>query len=194
MRALDDLLAQLISGDDTQAEQAAQLLPEFGDTAYQKIQANLNHSDPDVRWWSVRVLCNFNRPEISITLIEKLSDESEAVRQCAALGLSIHPAPEAIPVLIKLLSEDDTLLPRLASNALIKIGKKATPGLLDLLNAEDTPQQAKLEATRALALIGDTDAISALFKLIDNDSALLEYWANEGLDNMGVGMAFFDPK
>lgn len=194
MPALDDLLAQLISGDDAQAEKAAQLLPEFGDTAYQKILVNLNHSDPDVRWWSVRVLCNFNRPEISKIFIVKLSDETKAVRQCAALGLSIHPDAEAIYALIKLLSEDDTLLPRLASNALIEIGKDSTPALLDLLNIEETPRHAKLEATRALALIGDTDAIAALFKLIDNDSALLEYWANQGLDNMGVGMAFFNPK
>lgn len=194
MTALDDLLAQLISGDDTKAEQAAQLLPDFGDTAYQKILANLNHSDPDVRWWSVRVLCNFNRPEISKIFIEKLSDESKAVRQCAALGLSIHPDAGAVPALIKLLSEDDTLLPRLAGNALIEIGKEATPELLKLLNDEASPRQEKLEATRALALIGDTDAIATLFELIDNDSALLGYWANQGLDNMGVGMAFFDPK
>jgi HEAT repeat protein len=52
---------------------------------------------------------------------------------------------------------------------------------------------ARLEAARALASIGDTRAIPALFDALD-DSALLEYWANEGLERMGVGMCFFSPE
>jgi HEAT repeat protein len=52
---------------------------------------------------------------------------------------------------------------------------------------------ARIQAARALALIGDTRAIPELFNALDGDSALLEYWAGEGLEKMGVGMVFFTP-
>ena len=42
-------------------------------------------------------------------------------------------------------------------------------------------------------MIGDTRAIPELYKMLDSDSALLEYWASDGLERMGVGMVFFAP-
>ena len=70
-------------------------------------------------------------------------------------------------------------------------GAAAVPALLDLL--ETGLQAVRLETARTLAMIGDTRAIPALFNALDEDSALMEYWANEGLERMGVGMAFFKP-
>src|SRR3989304_5229289 len=66
----------------------------------------------------------------------------------------------------------------------------AVPGRLEILEQESP--QAKAEAVRALALIGDTRAIPALFKNIEADSALVEHWASAGLAKMGVGMNFFE--
>ena len=53
---------------------------------------------------------------------------------------------------------------------------------------------ARLEAVRALAKIGDQRAIPALFEALDDSSALIEYWASEGLEKMGVGMVFYKPE
>jgi hypothetical protein len=44
-----------------------------------------------------------------------------------------------------------------------------------------------------LAQIGDPRSIPALFTALDEDSALMEYWASEGLEKMGVGIVFFEP-
>ena len=52
-------------------------------------------------------------------------------------------------------------------------------------------QSARLEPAPALALIGDPSAIPALFAALDEGSALLEHWASQGLERMGVGMKFF---
>ena len=51
----------------------------------------------------------------------------------------------------------------------------------------------RLEAARALSEIGDTRAIPVLFKALEEGSVVLEYWASEGLEKMGVGMTFFEP-
>jgi HEAT repeat protein len=55
------------------------------------------------------------------------------------------------------------------------------------------PHIARLEAARALALIGDSRAIPVLFEALDDQSAYVGFWSDEGLDRMGVGMVFFKP-
>jgi HEAT repeat protein len=52
---------------------------------------------------------------------------------------------------------------------------------------------ARREAARSLAAIGDPRAVPALYEVLEDDSALLVYWAEQGLERMGVGMAFFKP-
>jgi len=58
---------------------------------------------------------------------------------------------------------------------------------------DDSSQSARLEAARALAAIGDTRAIPVLIKMLDQDSAIMEHWAEQGLEKMGVGTVFFEP-
>ena len=63
--------------------------------------------------------------------------------------------------------------------------------LLEALQEVDPA--TRLEAVRALAMIADPRAISALFSLLDSNSSLMAYWAEFGLERMGVGMIFFKP-
>jgi HEAT repeat protein len=80
---------------------------------------------------------------------------------------------------------------RIAGDALVAAGGDAVTALLEVL--QTFPHQARLEAARGLGLIGDTRAIPELFKALDGESALLEHWAGEGLERMGVGMVFYSP-
>jgi HEAT repeat protein len=91
-----------------------------------------------------------------------------------------------------MLSDEDALTRRLAGDALIAIGAQSVPRLLEVIR--DNEQPARVEAVRALAKIGDEHAIPALFEALDDSSALIEYWASEGLEKMGVGMVFFKPE
>ena len=93
--------------------------------------------------------------------------------------------------LIAALNDSDRLCASLAADALVSIGAAAVPALLAVL--ENGKPAARIEAARALALIGDTRAIPAFFKTLEGKSTLVEYWAREGLERMGVGMAFFKP-
>lgn len=197
---LHELLLELISGDDQRAEAAASSLGVYGEDALSGLRPLLDSSQADFRWWAVRALAEIPGGGAIPLLIQALSDEDPQVCQCAALGLSKQPslldgrlAERVVPALIKSMSSKDALLARLAANALASIGAAAVPALLDLL-VQPSPQPVRLEAARALALIGDTRAIPALFEALDEDSALMEYWANEGLERMGVGMVFFQPE
>jgi HEAT repeat protein len=155
------------------------------------LEAALNSPKIDHRWWALRALAALPAEQVPGLLTGALQDVDASVRQCAALGLRLHPHPDAVPSLIERLQDADYLCAELAADALVQIGQTAVPALLDVL-ADGAPRP-RLHATRALAQIGDTRAIPALFRVLDEDSALLEYWAAEGLERMGVGMVFFGP-
>jgi HEAT repeat protein len=145
--------------------------------------------DPDARWWAIRTLAAISDPAVPPLLHAALNDPDLDVRQCAALALRIQPDRDAVLTLVRSLSQGDALLARLSGDALIAVGLPAVPSLIEALDGP--PGTARTEAARALALIGDQRAIPSLYAALDDHSALVAHWAEEGLTRMGVGMVFF---
>ena len=191
MEELRSLLFELTSGDDERANRAVSRIAVHGVEGFEVIQPLLTDPEPDHRWWAVRTLAEFPDRRAIPPLILALKDEDQSVRQCAAQALFQRPDERAVPALISSIGDDDSLVARLSANALVAVGEAAVPALLEILREESATH--RLEAIRALAMIGDQRAIPALFDSLDEDSALMEYWANEGLEKMGVGMMFFNP-
>jgi HEAT repeat protein len=191
MSNLQNLISKLISGDDQVAEATVEEIAALGDSALPALFDLLDTTDSEKRWWALRTLAVIPHPEVPPRLMAALRDPDLAVRQCAALGLSQQPIAEATPDLITLLESGDRLLARLAGDALIAAGSLAVPALIDTL--ENGTQAAKIEAVRALALIGDKNSIGALFKAWQEGTAIIQHWAEVGFERMGVGMQFFTP-
>ena len=185
----------LISGDDERAEAAVARIAACPKRDNQALLGELGQlltgEDEDLRWWATRALSEIDHPDVPILLIKMLADEASSVRACAALGLRHNPTSVAIPHLVAALAERDRLFAGLAADALEAIGEAAVMALIDVLT--HGPQVARLPAVRALARIGDTRAIPALFAALDDDSALIGHWASRGLEDMGIGMIFFEP-
>ncbi len=191
--SLSELLGDLTSADDLRAEQAAHQLPKHGQAALNALQNLLQNGADDSRWWAARALAEFPaEKEISLSLLAALEDESDEVRQAAALGLCQHPSAEAVDPLNRALASREPMIAKLAGNALRQIGPTAVPALLTTL-ASGTPA-AQIEACRALAEIGDQRAIPALMKAFQSNSALLHYWAEHGLEKLGLNMIFMKPE
>jgi HEAT repeat protein len=188
-------LSALTSGDDSLAEWAATgigLLPaEQHAAAVSALDALLEDPAEDRRWWSLRALSEIPAESVPPLLIAALQDPSPEVRQCAALGLRMQRATQALPALLDALQDPDPLTALLAAEALAALGEPAVASLLALV--ANSPQAVRLLAIRALAEIRDPQTIPALFAALDDESMLIEYWANEGLERMGVGMTFFKP-
>ena len=189
MDELEALLKDLFCGDDERAEAAANALAQFGKQAVDALAPLITAPEIDVRWWTVRALAGIRDPRVGDLLCAALHDEDLSVRQCAALALSQQPVSSAADDLIGNLGDPDALLRRLAGDALIALGKDAVSGLLTVL--ESGSQTARLEAVRAIALIGDERTIPALYQAWEEGSTLIKYWAEEGLNCMGEGMTFF---
>jgi HEAT repeat protein len=193
--SLRNQIAHLASGDDQQAEAAVHVLAALAEKdpseALAPLQELLASNEADNRWWATRALSAISLPQIPDLLLPVLDDPDPAVRQCAALGLRFHPSLQAIPRLVEALSDPDLLARDLAAGALEAIGEAAVPALIVVIQTTAWP--ARCLAARALARIGDPRAIPTLYAALDDDSALMEYWAAEGLERLGVGMLLFTP-
>jgi bilin biosynthesis protein len=189
MREIQSLIEALVSGDEPRAEAAANEIPKLGEAALGEL-LELRRSDvPDERWWATRALANFQCQAAAEALRESLSDRDLGVRQCATLALRHVPSPAAIPALLQAMASDDALLSRLASDALTAVG----PPALQPLKRAARSQHAgtRLGAIRALGHMAIPDAVPILFAALDDPSPLVQFWAEDGLQRIGVGMVFF---
>ncbi|NJC95872.1 MAG: HEAT repeat domain-containing protein [Anaerolineae bacterium] len=187
MSVLPDLLQDLTNGDETRAEAAVPALIELGQEAIPALLDLTRSLDVDSRWWAIRTLAQspLCRTE---WLVPFLNDSAPEVRQCAALGLAGRPDEGATPPLVRALSDEDGMVSSLAANALVKIGGAAVPSLIEVVKSG--AQNARISALRALAEIKDHRAIPIMMKVMEEESVLLQHWAKEGLDRLGLDMVY----
>ncbi len=188
---LQALLDDLLSGDDQRAESAVAQLAALGAAAREALVAWLDDADLDKRWWAYRALAAFPDDDIADLLARGLQDGEAEIRQAAALGLRLHPSARHVDLLAAALEDPDAMTADLSMQALARAGKAAVPALLSVL--ESGSRRARLRAVRALAEIADPQTIPALMQVLENDSALMQYWADQGLDNLGLKMLYFKP-
>ena len=187
---LDDLLADLTSGDEARAEAAVPTLAARGDEALPSLTALLDSPEADTRWWAARTLASLPGLDPGV-LPPLLADPAPEVRQCVALALCSHPAESAIPPLLRALSDEDALVAELASKALVALGEPAVAGLLEVL--KDASPSARIHAMRALSEIADPRAIRPMIEAMSEESAMHHYWAEAGLERLGVNMVYIKP-
>jgi HEAT repeat protein len=185
-----NLVANLLCGDDGRAEAAARDLARLGPPALDVLLPHFTDAAGETRWWVVRAVAGIPDPRSAAVLTAALEDREPEVRQAAALGFRLQPVPQAAARLARHLADPDPLTARLASEALAALG----PAALDSLRpAARSPQPAtRLHAVRALALMKDRSAIPELFAALDDPSTLVQHWAERGLEDLGVGMVFFN--
>jgi len=191
VNTLESLLDDLTSGDEARAEAAVPPLIEIGETAVPALLELTHSPNVDVRWWGLRVLAA--SPHLKTEwLIPFLNDPAPEVRQCAALGLAGKPDERAVEPLIRALNDEDSMVASLAANALVKTGGPAVPSLIETVKTG--PQSQRIHALRALAEIRDHRAIPVMMQVMQEDSALLQHWAQEGLERLGLDMVYIKPQ
>lgn len=190
MSTLQDLLDDLVSGDEARAEAAVPALIAMDADAIPALLDLTRSPDVDTRWWALRTLASSPQSRTE-WLVQFLNDPAPEVRQCAALGLAGKPDESAVASLVHALSDEDSMVCSLASNALIKVGAVAVPSLIETV--QKGAQSQRIHALRALAEIRDHRAIPVMMKVMQEDSALLQHWAQEGLERLGLDMIYMKP-
>lgn len=191
MSDLQALLRDLTSGDEPRAENAVPALIDLAEDAIPALLDLTHSTDVDARWWALRTLAQSPLARTE-WLIPFLDDSAPEIRQCAALGLAQKPDESAIPQLVHALSDEDTLVGNLAVKALVNIGKPAVPLLNEKVKSGQ--QSARILALRALVEIRDPRAIPVMMQVMGENSALLQHWAKEGLERLGLDMVYMKPE
>ncbi|MCS6910591.1 MAG: HEAT repeat domain-containing protein [Anaerolineales bacterium] len=180
-------LADLFSGDDDRAQAA--LAQVTADDLPALVEA-LSSTKPATRSWAAAALGTLPSPEAVSALVAASADPDVEVRAAVLHALGRQRAPEAVTPLLFALSDPSPYLARVAADSLIQIGAPAVPALCEALDRE-VESRVRVQLARALALIGDTRAIPALFRALEDESHLVAHWAEEGLERMGVGQVYF---
>lgn len=182
-------LTELFSGDEERARAA---LEKVSVADVPELIKAASSPTPENRTWAVAALGTISAPAATKALITLAADADPEVRAAVFFALGQQRAPETIPPLMFALSERSPYLARLAADALIQIGPPAVPTLCEALDRE-VETAVRVNLARALALIADTRSIPALFRALDDDSAIVQHWADHGLEKMGVGQVYFKP-
>jgi len=191
MPGLSDLLADLTSGDDSRAELAIPALVALGFDSIPALVDLTRSKDTDSRWWAVRALAQSPQARTE-DLLPLLNDSASEVRAAAALAICSHPDESAVPVLIKSLGDEDSLTAGLAGNALVAVGGPSVPALIEVI--QEAKSNVRILAVRALAEIKDHRAIKTMMSALEDESAVVQYWAKEGLDRLGLSMVYGKPE
>ncbi len=188
---MKEYLVDLTSGDDERAESSIPAIKNLGHEVIPALLELSRSDDIDVRWWAVRALAASPHTQTS-DLLPLLNDSASEVRAATALALCHHPNEDAVDALIKALADEDPLTAGLAGNALVKIGSPSVLPLLKVMN-EALPG-VRVVALRTLSEIRDQRAIPIMMKCLSEESAFLQYWAQQGLERLGLDMVYIKPK
>jgi len=189
--ALQVFLDTVVAGDDARTEEAALALSNLGDAVLPPLRDLLADADPDRRWWAARALAAVGTPAARELLIAALADPDPDVRACAAQGLGELHAEEAVAGLVRCLADPSPFVSRIAADSLARVGPPAVPALIAALQEGDV--LARVGAARALSIIQPEEAIPALCAALDDPSATVTYYAEEALEQMGVGGVLIQP-
>lgn len=189
MPGIPELVASLTSGDESAAEEAAIQLAQRGEAAAEVVEL-LASNDAEHRWWAVRSLAALPAPRID-WFTRSLTDEDAAVRAAAALAIAAHPDVNAAGPLVSTLSDEDNLVAVMAVYAVVKLGAAAVPLLLDAYPG--APRRGRIHMMRALSELSDPRSIRLMMEALEEDSAALQYWAQGGLERLGMNMVYLMP-
>lgn len=187
---MQGLFEELASGDDIRAENSIPAITDLGMAAMPALLDLTRDKEADTRWWAVRALAASLHTRTE-DLLPLLNDSAAEVRAAAVLAICAHPHECAVNALVKSLADPESLVAGLAGNALVKIGTASVPSLLEVM--KEAPTGIRIMALRALSEISDHRAIPVMMKSLGEESALLQYWATEGLQRLGLDMVYMKP-
>jgi HEAT repeat protein len=188
---LEDLIQAIDAGDDRRAEKAVLDVALSPERVLPVLEAMLTSEDRNQRWWGVRAMAAIGSPEVVVNIVASLDDPDPDVRACAVIAVAELTPLEAIEPLVALLSDSSAYVARLAADGLARLGQPAVEILIEVLQAGETG--ARVGAARALSKIQPQEAVVALCAALDDPSAAVAYYAEQALEEMGVGMVYFCP-
>lgn len=162
---------------------AVEVLNEVGD---QNAVKDLLNALRDVDWWvkvrAADALGAIGGPKVFDAVLALIKDKDEFLRRTAVEILNTGKDPRALDRLIEALRDEDWWVRERAVDALAAIGDpRAVPHLITML--EENPEAGQV-VIRALATLGDRQAINPLLRQLDKADNTLRKEALKALESL----------
>ena len=167
-------------GDFHQRWDVAKLLPKLGKSAYTPLMEILADEDADeeLRWFSVRILGNFNHPDVIAALVELLKTSASDEEKAMAAAALAEIGASAVAAITELLAESDTRLLAVRSLSYIRHSETIAP----LLSVVRDPQiEVRAAAIEALSSFHDSRIPPVLLNALEDLGASVRREAAIGL-------------
>lgn len=167
-------------GDFHQRWDVAKLLPKLGKSAYTSLMEILADEDADeeLRWFSVRILGNFNHPDVIAALVELLKTSASDEEKAMAAAALAEIGASAVAAITELLAESDTRLLAVRSLSYIRHSETIAP----LLSVVRDPQiEVRAAAIEALSSFHDSRIPPVLLNALEDLGASVRREAAIGL-------------
>ena len=167
-------------GDFHQRWDVAKLLPKLGKSAYTSLMEILADEDADeeLRWFSVRILGNFNHPDVIAALVELLKTSVSVEEKAMAAAALAEIGASAVAAITELLAESDTRLLAVRSLSYIRHSETIAP----LLSVVRDPQiEVRAAAIEALSSFHDSRIPPVLLNALEDLGASVRREAAIGL-------------
>ena len=167
-------------GDFHQRWDVAKLLPKLGKSAYTPLMEILADEDADeeLRWFSVRILGNFNHADVIAALVELLKTSVSVEEKAMAAAALAEIGASAVAAITELLAESDTRLLAVRSLSYIRHSETIAP----LLSVVRDPQiEVRAAAIEALSSFHDSRIPPVLLNALDDLGASVRREAAIGL-------------
>ena len=181
------LKAAIAAQEDELAEKLVQRLAGPDEAA---LIAMADSDDPDAQWWAVRSLALVGSGQCVDTVMAALQGDGSALRAAAALAIAHLYGREpsatkpALPVLAKMLTDDDGLVRQSAADSLAMCGDDAVEALAAIIDS--LQDGARARAAYSLRKICTPRAGELLYPLLDDPNHLVRSYAYDGLDDLGA--------
>ena len=167
-------------GDFHQRWDVAKLLPKLGKSAYTPLMEILADEDADeeLRWFSVRILGNFNHADVIAALVELLKTSVSVEEKAMAAAALAEIGASAVAAITELLAESDTRLLAVRSLSYIRHSETIAP----LLSVVRDPQiEVRAAAIEALSSFHDSRIPPVLLNALEDLGASVRREAAIGL-------------
>jgi HEAT repeat protein len=177
----------IAAGEDELTEQAVSTLAATDEPA---LLAQLGQRDREVRWWAIRALAHCGTTAAIPALLNALSDADPSLRAVAALTLGHLYQPErpnaeqVVTHLATHLADDDGSVRQTAADALVHCGDTVVPVLATVLRGDH--QGARTRAAYALSKLASMPAAITLYHCLNDSNYMVQTYAYETLDKMGL--------
>jgi|GEM_PF-6851394 len=149
--------------------QAAEILEKKGSVSLKYLKAVFEKSDnPDVKYWTVKVLTRFLNDETISYLEKSLETEDSELKYCVIEAFSNIKFSKVAPILLKLLDDPAWLVRKHVASVFSKFGSQASAFLARVIENE-TSENIRYWAVQIIAK-SDGNNFAELLKLLKDTS------------------------